>query len=160
MKEKICSKCKQTKTLSSFEKRPDSKDGYRQYCRECKNLQSKKAYEKRLIKDSMTFWKTRANNLNKASGRNGVAREIIRNSPKIPYKDLHDLYYKDSSCSYCNIKLNINQIVFDHKIPLSRKGEHNISNIAISCNDCNNLKGVRTDKEFIEFLSEYISRFS
>lgn len=33
---KICSKCKIEKPLSQFEKRKDSKDGYRQYCRDCK----------------------------------------------------------------------------------------------------------------------------
>ena len=35
---KTCSKCKITKELIDFEKRVDSKDGYRNYCRTCKNF--------------------------------------------------------------------------------------------------------------------------
>lgn len=157
---KICSKCGILKTVENFEKRTDSKDGYRQYCRECKKKQSKVAYDKRLNNDRMTFWKTRADSLNKASARKGVAKTIIQNSPKISYIDLYRLYEKNEFCHYCKVKLPKEDIVFDHKIPLSRNGLHSIDNIAICCRDCNSLKGTRTDVEFQNFISEYINRFS
>ena len=37
MKTKICSKCKQEKDIILFSKRKDSKDGYRNICKECDN---------------------------------------------------------------------------------------------------------------------------
>lgn len=42
MKTKICSKCKQEKDIIFFAKRKDSKDGYRNICKECDNKLHKK----------------------------------------------------------------------------------------------------------------------
>ena len=40
MKEKYCSRCKETKLTTEFWQAPDKKDGLRQYCKECaKNYQ-------------------------------------------------------------------------------------------------------------------------
>lgn len=41
----------------------------------------------------------------------------------------------------------------EHKIPLSRGGDHTASNIVVSCMPCNNKKGIMTDKEFIDALA-------
>jgi 5-methylcytosine-specific restriction endonuclease McrA len=40
----------------------------------------------------------------------------------------------------------------DHKIPLSKGGDHAVDNLVIACRDCNSVKNAKTDKEFFEFL--------
>lgn len=52
---KTCSKCKITKELIDFEKRVDSKDGYRNYCRTCKNLRQNERLQERKKKDDLFF---------------------------------------------------------------------------------------------------------
>ena len=65
-----------------------------------------------------------------------------------------DLYEKFPLCLYCKLELTPTRVVFDHKQPLSRKGEHSIGNLSVTCIDCNQLKQARTDKEFRKFNSE------
>ena len=80
---KTCSKCKITKELIDFEKRVDSKDGYRNYCRTCKNLRQNKRLQERKKEDDLFFWKDRAKSLNNPFGRRkGKAKNIISNSLK------------------------------------------------------------------------------
>jgi len=51
-------------------------------------------------------------------------------------------------CYYCQIPFQPNYDL-EHKIPLSRGGMHDISNIVLSCRSCNVKKGIKTDEEFI-----------
>ncbi len=46
MNTRICSKCGKAKKIDDFEKRSDSKDGYRRYCRLCKKVQTDRAIQK------------------------------------------------------------------------------------------------------------------
>jgi len=53
------------------------------------------------------------------------------------------------TCTYCgkgypNVKLEV-----DHKIPLSRGGTHDYSNLTTACRQCNSTKSYKTEKEFI-----------
>lgn len=156
---KICSKCGKEKELNCFEKRFDSKDGYRQYCRECKNsLHNIRLIERR--KDIDFFWLERAKYLNNPTGRRrGKASNIIANSENISFCDLKKLYNSNPKCFYCNVELLKEDVTFDHKIPLSKEGTHTIDNLTICCRDCNQLKGIKTDSEFKDFLKNYIKRF-
>lgn len=78
---------------------------------------------------------------------------------KIQPCELANLYSVHPFCSYCKIDLPKEFVVFDHKIPMARGGEHNIENICVCCKDCNNLKGTRTEIEFTNFLKSYVNRF-
>jgi len=40
----------------------------------------------------------------------------------------------------------------DHKIPLSRGGDHDTKNLVIACRNCNSMKCSKTDSEFFVFL--------
>lgn len=157
---KKCSKCLEVKTLIDFEKRPDSKDGYRNYCRSCKYKRHNERLKERHYSDNTLFWKIRATYFNNPSGRRkGIAGIIIKNSKPIDWEDLYNLYNNTPSCNYCHISLKREDIVFDHKTPLCKGGSHTIDNIVVSCHDCNQLKGSKTSKEFTNFIIEYISRF-
>jgi 5-methylcytosine-specific restriction endonuclease McrA len=59
---------------------------------------------------------------------------------------------KLTKCEYCGCKLNKSNLEVDHKIPLSRGGKNNETNLAYVCHNCNAAKGEMTDTEFIELL--------
>ena len=50
------------------------------------------------------------------------------------------------TCAYCG-KTNV-PLEVEHIIPKSRGGSNRVSNLAISCRDCNTVKGTRTAEEF------------
>jgi len=47
--EKSCSKCKETKEISKYNKKLDTKDGLQPYCKSCITLAKKKSKENILI---------------------------------------------------------------------------------------------------------------
>lgn len=160
MKIKTCKTCGISKSVNEFETREDSRDGYRQQCKVCKKNNSTYSKAKWAKSDHVSFWRVRSYSLNNAKGRRtGAAAKVIINSKPISGMELKLLYDTDPCCYYCKIPLNRENIVFDHKQPLSREGKHEIINIAISCDDCNNLKGIRNEEEFHKFLLDYVSRF-
>lgn len=160
MKTKTCKTCGFSKSVNEVEKRKDSRDGYRQQCKACKKIRSTYSKAKWAKDDHASFWRVRSYSFNNAKGRRtGIAAKVIINSVPIKGMELKLLYDTDPCCYYCRITLNRENIVFDHKYPLSREGKHEINNTAISCEDCNNLKGIRNEKEFQKFLLDYESRF-
>jgi 5-methylcytosine-specific restriction endonuclease McrA len=52
-------------------------------------------------------------------------------------------------CSYCHKRFPTSELTPDHRIPLSREGNNNISNIVPSCLRCNQRKGRKTQAEFL-----------
>ena len=73
---------------------------------------------------------------------------------------LEEMYKRNPFCEYCKVGLNTYEVWLDHKVPLSRGGSpDNPLNWAISCKDCNLLKGTKTLDEFKLFMKEYIKRF-
>jgi len=44
-------------------------------------------------------------------------------------------------CAYCGIYVRDVNITVDHIIPISQGGNSNLSNLAIACRPCNNVKG-------------------
>jgi len=71
--------------------------------------------------------------------------------------EINDLFEKQEGfCFYCGELLYSSfdkDIHVEHKIPLSRGGTSNISNIALSCARCNLQKGTRTHEEFLRARS-------
>ena len=53
-------------------------------------------------------------------------------------------------CAYCGKALPLHR---DHKIPLTRGGANDITNIVPACRSCNCRKGTRTSAEFLEAMS-------
>lgn len=56
-------------------------------------------------------------------------------------------------CTYCFVSLAEHEGTLDHKIPSSRGGSNQLTNISLVCNDCNVRKGDMTHDEFLEFIS-------
>lgn len=157
MKSKICSKCGLTKATDNFYKNPLSKNGYRSQCRQCELSTRAANHIKKKRDNEAYFWRMKAKYANDARFRTISSKNKMVS--KIQPNELAELYSKNPFCNYCGIDLAKEIVVFDHKIPMARDGEHKIENICVSCKDCNNLKGTRTEIEFILFLNLYVSRF-
>lgn len=52
-------------------------------------------------------------------------------------------------CLYCNADLEQSGWHMEHKIPLSRGGEHDWENVCLSCPSCNLTKNTKTSEEFM-----------
>lgn len=68
----------------------------------------------------------------------------------LPKKIKEQIFKRDNyTCYYCG-KTNLEtKLVVDHKMPTSRGGTHEFTNLITACSKCNTLKGYKTDKEFI-----------
>lgn len=58
------------------------------------------------------------------------------------YED-HMLDHQHGRCAYCSVKFGYMRTYIDHVVPLARGGIHGISNMVLSCYDCNAEKGTR-----------------
>ena len=61
----------------------------------------------------------------------------MRITKKLKEKILDNANYE---CEYCGVKLNEYNSTIDHKIPLSKGGTNEVSNLAAACTKCNMLK--------------------
>jgi 5-methylcytosine-specific restriction endonuclease McrA len=68
----------------------------------------------------------------------------------ITVEELRELLYKmyGTKCKYCDKILNINTLVFDHIVPISKGGSSNIDNIQIICKTSNGMKGSLSEENF------------
>jgi 5-methylcytosine-specific restriction endonuclease McrA len=84
----------------------------------------------------------------------------------ITVEELRELLYKmyGTKCKYCDKILNINTLVFDHIIPISKGGSSNIDNIQIICKTSNGMKGSLSEEncqivlDWLETVPEEIKK--
>jgi 5-methylcytosine-specific restriction endonuclease McrA len=60
-------------------------------------------------------------------------------------------------CYYCGASFFINGTLeyyfeIEHKIPISRGGSNDITNVALACRECNARKGIQTEAEFMGIM--------
>jgi 5-methylcytosine-specific restriction endonuclease McrA len=69
---------------------------------------------------------------------------------KITVEELRQLLFDfyGTKCKYCDNILTINNLVFDHIIPISKRGSSNIENIQIICKSSNGMKGSLQEDNF------------
>src|SRR5579884_1562719 len=60
--------------------------------------------------------------------------------------------YQAKPCPYCSAPIDVLNMSIDHRVPVSRGGSLELSNLDAICADCNRLKGALTGKEFRAFL--------
>jgi 5-methylcytosine-specific restriction endonuclease McrA len=75
----------------------------------------------------------------------------------ITVDELRHLVYESygKSCKYCGRIMTINNLVFDHIIPISRSGTSNKENLQIICKTSNGMKGSLTEEHF-DILLEWL----
>lgn len=72
----------------------------------------------------------------------------------ITVDELRQLVYDayGTICRYCGNAITINNMVFDHVIPISKQGTSNKDNLQIICKTSNGMKGSLTETHFSMLL--------
>lgn len=158
---RTCSKC--NRTDSGFYKNSASPDGLRSVCKLCcrkdqsvyrashKEEKAARGRERWLKnKDQMSKYHRKWSKDNPerkiAICRNYQARkrDQLGFVPTDIKQTLRDL--QDNLCHYCQSNLTSDHL--EHMTPLSRGGLHDVSNLCLSCPECNLRKGTKTEEEF------------
>ncbi len=108
-------------------------------------LKQKKEYSmlnKDKIKKYQKEW--RKTPIAKACSKNSEhKRRAIEKKGDITSKQLLELQQKSKNCYWCNTSLKGKKIQIDHYTPLSKGGEHTLSNLVVSCDKCNLTKNAK-----------------
>lgn len=56
-------------------------------------------------------------------------------------------------CKYCGKMCGVEEVHFDHAVPLIRGGSLDLSNIEFPCAQCNSAKGEMTPQEYLSLLT-------
>lgn len=148
---RVCRRCHEKKQLSDFNTDKKSLHGRRWVCKTCDNERIRMNRQLRRREKNDSFWNVRAS---KCNLRVGAEEQIISGS------ELKQLYEQQKECcSYCSTNVSSNFHV-EHKMPISRGGHNIISNVTLTCPDCNRLKHDKTHEEFLTFIIEYVKRFN
>jgi len=75
-------------------------------------------------------------------------RRSITKKGDVTTKQISDLRNNAKICYWCNESLKNKEVHIDHYIPLSKGGEHTISNLVISCFTCNLKKHAKDPIDF------------
>lgn len=175
---KICTKCNVEKELDEFYKDKSKKDGLSSSCKECKSTQNKSYTDSHKKEKSEYDAKRRAEKrdeintkkreyyhtkgkevekiwrlanwgkvLNYAKNSKGKRRALER-SYDLPASELIAwVDSQDKICTYCKCDCS-EKYHIDHVVPLSKGGEHAISNFTIACPFCNISKGNKPLEEW------------
>ena len=73
---------------------------------------------------------------------------------EVTVADLRELLRQayGTPCKYCGRRLDMNTLVLDHIIPISKGGSSNIDNLQIICKTSNGIKGALSEKELLLLL--------
>ncbi len=68
----------------------------------------------------------------------------------ITVDELRQLVYDayGTNCKYCGREITINNLVFDHIVPISKNGTSNKDNLQVICRTSNGMKGSLTEEHF------------
>ena len=101
--------------------------------------------------------------------RHNRRARIKSNGGSYTEKEINDLYlWQQGHCHYCNdwlykseAQTYLGSLIhgkesyhIEHKTPIIRGGSNYISNIALSCPDCNGEKNDKTEEEYFDFLAK------
>lgn len=165
---RVCAKCYHVRRLSEFRtSQPNRKGKLNTICDRClTGIYASRTKDKTGFTEN--FWRRKAYTVNTV-GRARLAKLAHSKTSDFSLSDLNweckpqdlaKLYaVQNGKCRYCGVQLTPDTVQVDHSIPLSREGKHHISNLSLSCKDCNMLKGTKTADEFVLFTKEYAKRF-
>lgn len=83
-------------------------------------------------------------------------RRTIENDGDLTHKELFLLQKNVNKCYWCSNKIHGNKYHIDHYIPLSKGGEHTLSNLVISCPTCNLKKNAKDPIEFAHSIGKLL----
>lgn len=145
---RTCTKCNKKLPLTSFHKDNNRPDGFLSNCVNCRKSYRMKHKDKEKV--TRQKWEQKS----RISMDDSWWRKISRYH-HLDYVKIKSIFEKQNKkCFYCKIELSYKNLHIEHYYP--KKNDK----IVIACCDCNRLKWRRNGDEFINFLKEYITRFS
>lgn len=76
-----------------------------------------------------------------------LRRRLANTKTGVKFSKINVCLRDDFRCQYCNTKLPMSQLNYDHVVPRSQKGKTVWENIVMSCYPCNDRKAGRTPQE-------------
>lgn len=150
---KVCSCCLQEKNKNFFNKHSNKFDGLSCYCKECSRKKQKTDTVKAIVKRSREKSKVKNIVRYRCTSFRGNSRKRHESEPPT-IDQLEELVRKQLNigCFYTKEKITEKDFGIDHKIPLSRGGTNDISNLCVVTQSINKAKGNMTDTEFKQLL--------
>jgi len=133
-----CVECKKVRVKKYREENRDA------YLNTRKNFREKN--REKLNQEGIAYYKTETGLLN--ARLNSSKRRAMKRTGKVTRQEIQNLFQNQKGlCVVCKEKLNNYHV--DHIQPLSRGGEHNIFNLQLLCQTCNQVK---FNKDPIDFM--------
>jgi 5-methylcytosine-specific restriction endonuclease McrA len=179
MVEKICTKCNFLLEVNKFSPNKKYKDGFNYWCKKCCNEYrkikgrkkrivspetNKKNYYKHKEKRLLSFKQYYQNNKDKIKQQQKLYRQdnkkyiYLKNRKRkkllsgsnISPQEIKSLIKKfNNCCYYCG---SDQKIEIDHIFPLSKGGDHYISNLVPACKACNLAKKDKLPQEWFKII--------
>lgn len=140
---KFCSRCKQEKDLSEFNKDRTRPGGIYDWCKACTREYDAtwyKAHQVESRKAATAYQKAHPEKTREISMRR-YARQKATMIEKVDYKAI--LERDGLWCYLCEKDVEPHEVNFDHVIPLNAGGPHTADNIRVTHAVCNRRKGAR-----------------
>jgi len=161
---KCCTKCGVVKLHVEFSRQSKAPDGLQRWCKVCSKEHSRTYHPLRYVKDREKIiartaaWaranpeKVRVHGRIKASQRLSQKNNAL--DPTASTTAIAELYHDAALVS----RFIGEQFDVDHRVPLSRGGNHHQNNLRLLPSRLNRVKGARldeevTDPEFIDYIS-------
>jgi 5-methylcytosine-specific restriction endonuclease McrA len=179
---KVCSKCKESKSLDQFYRSRTGKYSVTSYCKECFKKVSREYNNKNKDRDkdkrSKYMKEYQNNNRDKISKHNKKYRKTEKgklmrriNSQNRHYRKKYNTNSGDKltkenikyltevykQCAYCNTELTSENTQIDHIHPLSKEGSHSIDNVVLACKECNLQKSSKPLDQWLDETGYSIS---
>ncbi len=134
-----------------------------------KKLTDKKLWEQRFTEKAGTVHKRVLSKfagrmLRRASGWKGSLGTRSKKTGvecNVTLEELRQMMYDayGTPCRYCGRKLDINNLVIDHIVPMAKGGNSNIENLQVICKTSNSMKGSLSEENF-SLLLEWLDTVS
>lgn len=169
-----CKQCEKEYQQINKNKIKEYQKLYRQDNSEIIKEKSKIYFKKRYAKDKMNmieyskkyynenkdkkaeYYKKYIRTMNgKSSKKNSFhKRRTILKKGDVSNSELLKLEINAKVCYWCGISFRNTKVHIDHYIPLSKGGEHTISNLVVSCQKCNCSKQAKDPVKFAQSLGK------
>ena len=158
---KICKSCGELLTLECFSKKSSNKDGLNTRCKECEKARHKKYRKdnkeqtKRYDKDRRQTLERKLQNKQYHHKRRAQCKD---SQGLISYEISNEVLTEwfDNKCAYSNKELSIDNINWDHIIPLHLNGVNELWNLIPSYSNYNYSKGAQEPLKWYQ-KQEYYS---
>ena len=147
--EKLCLSCSTMRPLTDFSPSKRGLGGVSSYCRACANA---RPTDRETIRRNTAEYRVRHPERWRALHRLSQfkRRTLLAAAADGTITDevLREIYAR-THCCYCRQPISEKKRTLEHIIPLSRGGQHSVTNIAMACFSCNSSKSYKTPEEFV-----------